>query len=101
MLILAKAAMSMMLGFTIAILAGLVLIPALKKFKLRQTVSSTIGVRHQAKNGTPTLGGLIFIIPTVLTLLVLKLKGSIDISYNLLIILFVFSAYGVLGFVDD
>ena len=101
MLILAKAAMSMMLGFSMAILVGLLLIPVLKKFKLRQTVSNTIGERHQVKNGTPTLGGLIFIIPTVLTLLVLKLKGSIDISYNLLIILFVFVAYGVLGFVDD
>jgi len=101
MLILAKAAMSMMLGFSIAILVGLLIIPVLKKFKLRQTVSSTIGERHQVKNGTPTLGGLIFIIPTVLTLLVLKLKGSIQISYNLLIILFVFVAYGLLGFIDD
>ena len=101
MLILAKAAMSMMLGFTIAILVGLFLIPLLKKLKIRQTVSSTIGERHQAKNGTPTLGGLIFIIPTILTLFLLKFKGSISISYNLLIIIFVFSAYGLLGFLDD
>lgn len=101
MLLLAKAAMAMMLGFILSIIAGLILIPILKKFKFGQTVSKMITERHQVKNGTPTIGGLIFIIPTIITLLLLKLKGSIDISYNLLIILFVFIAYGVLGFADD
>ena len=101
MLLLAKAAMAMMLGFILSIIAGLILIPILRKLKFGQTVSKMITERHQAKNGTPTIGGLIFIIPTILTLLLLKFKGSIDISYNLLIILFVFFAYGLLGFVDD
>lgn len=101
MLILAKATMAMMLGFILSIIAGLILIPILKKFKLKQTVSTTIGERHQAKNGTPTLGGLIFILPTIATILVLKFKGSIDISYNLLIVMIVFIAYGLLGFLDD
>ena len=101
MLILAKAAMAMMLGFILSIIAGLILIPILKKLKMGQNVSKTIGERHLAKNGTPTLGGLIFILPTIFTLLLLKFKGSIDISYNLLIIIFVFVAYAVLGFVDD
>ena len=101
MLILAKAAMAMMLGFILSLVAGLILIPILKRLKLRQTVSATIGERHQAKNGTPTLGGLIFIIPTIITLLLLKFKGSIDISYTTLIIILVFSLYGLLGFIDD
>lgn len=101
MLILAKAAMAMMLGFILSIIAGLILIPILRKFHMGQNVSKTIGERHQKKNGTPTIGGLIFIIPTVLTLILLKIKGSITISYNLFIILFVFVAYALLGFVDD
>ena len=101
MLILAKAAMAMMIGFILSIIAGLILIPILRKFKIGQNVSTFIGKRHQAKNGTPTIGGLIFIAPTILTLLLLKLKGSINISYNLLIIIFVFIAYGILGFIDD
>jgi len=101
MLILAKAAMAMMLGFILSIIAGLILIPILRKFHMGQNVSLTIGERHRKKNGTPTIGGLIFIIPTVLTLILLKVKGSISISYNLFIILFVFVAYALLGFVDD
>lgn len=101
MLVLAKAAMAMMLGFILSIICGLILIPILRKLKFGQNVSHAIGERHLQKDGTPTLGGLIFIIPTVVTLLLLKLKGSIDISYNLLIILLVFSFYALLGFADD
>ena len=101
MLILAKSAMAMMLSFIIALITGLILLPILRKLKMGQNVSKLISKTHLKKNGTPTLGGLIFIIPTIITLLLLKFKGSIDISYNLLIISFVFVAYAILGFFDD
>ena len=101
MLVLAKAAMAMMLGFMLSIVAGLILIPMLKRLRFGQSVSSMISESHKTKNGTPTLGGLIFIIPTIITLFVLKLKGSIDISSNLLIVLIVFASYAALGFADD
>lgn len=101
MLVLAKAAMAMMLGFILSIIAGLVLIPILRRLKIGQNVSMTVGERHIKKNGTPTLGGIIFIIPTIVTLLLLKFKGSIELSYNLQIILIVFASYGLLGFADD
>ncbi len=101
MLILAKAAMAMMLGFILAIICGIILIPILKKKKMGQIVSNLIHVRHQDKNGTPTMGGFIFIIPVILALILLYFRGSIDISYNLMIVIFVFLAYGFLGFIDD
>ena len=101
MLVLAKAAMAMMLGFILSLICGLILIPVLKKFNLGQNVSKTVGERHLKKEGTPTIGGLIFILPTIITLLLLKFKGSITISYNLLIILLVFGFYALLGFAGD
>lgn len=101
MLILAKAALAMMLGFIIAIVVGLIVIPVMKSLKLGQKVSLTLGERHLSKDGTPTLGGLIFIIPTIVTLLLLWFKGSISLTYNLVIVIFVFLAYSLLGFVDD
>lgn len=101
MLILAKSAMAMMLGFVLAIICGLVIIPMLKKMHIGQNVSRTINERHLKKEGTPTMGGLIFIIPTLLTLLFLYFRGSIDFSHNLFILIFVFLAYALLGFVDD
>ena len=51
MLVLAKAAMAMMLGFILSIIAGLILIPILRKLKCGQNVSKTIGVKHYRWNG--------------------------------------------------
>lgn len=101
MLILAKAAMAMMLGFVISILCGFLLIPFLKKLHIGQNVSTTIHERHLKKNGTPTMGGLIFIIPVLIALILLYINGSISINSNLMILLFVFISYAGLGFVDD
>lgn len=101
MLILAKAAMALLLGFILAIITGVILIPILKRFHIGQYVSHYIGERHLKKEGTPTMGGLIFIIPTIIALILLYINDSIEISHNLIILVFVFLSYAVLGFVDD
>lgn len=100
MLILAKAMLAMMIGFVLAIISGLVLIPLLKKLKAKQTFSVFLE-KHKKKEGTPTMGGFIFIIPTVVTIGILLITNRIVWSNNLIIILFVFIAYGLLGFIDD
>lgn len=101
MLILAKTALAMMLGFIFAIICGLITIPILKKINFRQHVSSLIGERHLKKEGTPTMGGIIFIIPVLITLFLLYIRGSISLNHNLIILIFVFLAYALLGFIDD
>ncbi len=101
MLILAKSILGLMLGFVLSLIAAAVLIPLLRKLKIGQSVSRLINERHLKKDGTPTIGGLIFIIPTLIIMLILYLRGSIQMNYNIVIILFVFIAYGTLGFVDD
>ena len=47
------------------------------------------------------MGGLIFIIPTILTVLILLFMGKMEFSENLFIVILVFVLYGVLGFLDD
>lgn len=101
MLILAKAAMALMLGFVLSIITGVILIPLLRKLHFGQSVSLTLGERHLKKNGTPTIGGLIFIIPTIISLLLLWFRGSIEMTSNLMIVLFVFISYAILGLADD
>lgn len=101
MLILAKAAMALLLGFILAIITGVILIPILKRFHIGQYVSHYVGERHLKKQGTPTMGGLIFIVPTIVALILLYLNGSIEISHNLIILIFVFLSYAGLGFYDD
>ena len=101
MLILAKSILGLMLGFVLALIAGFILIPLLKKLHIGQSVSHLINARHLKKDGTPTIGGLIFIIPTILIMLFLYFRKSVDLSPNLIILMFVFLSYGLLGFVDD
>lgn len=100
MLILAKAILAFMIGFILTIISGLIIIPILKKFQITQTVSSFMGI-HKSKNGTPTMGGLTFIIPTILSIIILILLDKLTVTYNLIVVLFVFLAYAILGFIDD
>lgn len=101
MLILAKSILGLTLGFVLAIIVAFLIIPVLKKLKAGQNVSRLINKRHLKKNGTPTIGGLIFIIPPLIAIAALAIKGSIEITSNLVIVLFVFVAYAILGFIDD
>ena len=101
MLILAKSILGLLLGFFISVVFGYFMIPVLRRLKCKQSISSYTAFRHAAKNGTPTIGGLIFIVPTILAMLYLYLRGSLEITHSLLIIIFVFISYALLGFVDD
>lgn len=101
MLILAKSILGLMLGFVLALIAGFILIPLLKKLHIGQSVSHLINARHLKKDGTPTIGGLIFIIPTILIMFLLYFRNSVELTHNLIILMFVFLSYGLLGFVDD
>lgn len=101
MLILAKSILGLMIGFFVSVILGLILIPLLRRLNFKQNISVFTAFRHAYKNGTPTIGGLIFIIPTLLTMIFLYLRGSLEITHSLLIIIFVFIAYALLGLTDD
>ena len=101
MLLLTKTVLSVMLGFLLATFLGLILIPLLKKMNVKQRLSIYMEEAHRKKSGTPTMGGLIFIIPTFLTTIILTLMRKIEMTTNLLIILFVMVGYSIIGFLDD
>lgn len=100
MYVLAKSVLALMIGFVASVLLGLVIIPWLRKLKVGQKTSIFVKA-HESKSGTPTLGGMIFILSTIITIFVLYFMDKLKISSNLLIILFVFFGYGLIGFVDD
>ncbi len=101
MLLLTKAIFAIMIGFLGSAVLGLFLIPFLKKMHIGQRISAFVGESHRKKEGTPTMGGLIFIIPTILATLFLVITKRIEFTENLKIVLFVFFAYGIIGFLDD
>ena len=101
MLVLTKSILSIMIGFIAAVVIGLILIPILKRINFGQRISEYVGESHRKKEGTPTMGGIIFIIPTILAILFLVIDGRLEMTYNLLIIMVVFVLYAFIGFLDD
>ena len=100
MLTLTKSLFALMLGFISSTIFGLIAIPFLKKLKAGQNINIYVEA-HRSKAGTPTMGGLIFIIPTIAITVFLLLTGKIEYSVNLMIVLFVFFSYALIGFLDD
>ena len=92
MLTLTKSLFALMIGFILATISGLIAIPILKKIKAGQRINVYVEA-HRNKSGTPTMGGIIFIIPTIITTIFLILTDKIEFSVNLLIVLFVFISY--------
>jgi phospho-N-acetylmuramoyl-pentapeptide-transferase len=84
------------LAFFMSLIGGLLLIPVLRKFKLGQTVRSDGPATHLKKTGTPTMGGLIFLIP--LLILSFCYAGRFP---EMLPIVFVTLGFGLIGFIDD
>jgi len=75
---------------------GFFAVKILKKYGVKQTISGYV-TEHKQKNGTPTMGGVIFVIPTAAAFLIFS-KGSRLLS---VVALALFGAYVVIGFLDD
>lgn len=100
-LLLTKSVFAVMIGFLSAVILGVFAIPFLKRLHVGQRISIFVGENHKKKEGTPTMGGLIFIIPTLFATLFLVLTDKIEFTVNLAIILLVFVGYAIIGFLDD
>ncbi|TCP52925.1 phospho-N-acetylmuramoyl-pentapeptide-transferase [Tumebacillus sp. BK434] len=83
-------------SFVIALLLGPLFIPFLRRLKFGQAIRAEGPQGHQKKAGTPTMGGVIFLIAMAIT----AIKFS-DLSPELWLLLFVTLAYGAVGFMDD
>lgn len=100
-MILTKTILCLILGFLSSLVLGFLIVPFFKKCHMYQSISKTISKRHLLKEGTPTMGGVIFIISTLFIIIFLFLNKNIHFNLNLFIILCVFILYALLGFIDD
>jgi len=82
--------------FIMSLIAGPIIIPMLKRLKFRQTVRDDGPATHLKKMGIPTIGGLIFIIPMVLSALFFTPQYP-----KILPMMIVTLGYGAVGFIDD
>lgn len=56
--------------------------------------------QHQAKAGTPTMGGTVFLLASIVASFVIALFSG-NLSSNVTTILFILFLYGLVGFLDD
>ena len=85
-----------MIGFLIVIILGPIFIPMLARFKFGQTVRDEGPQSHLAKNGTPTMGGVMMIVAILITGLT-----RAKISQGLIVGLICIVGFGFVGFLDD
>lgn len=92
---------SFLVAFAASALIGRFLIPWLHALKAGQSIKEIGPVWHMAKQGTPTMGGIMFIAGIFIAILV---TGWQDFSQGRVGALFVFLfalVFGVIGFLDD
>ena len=91
-----KMVWPVLIAFAISVILGPFVIPYLQKLKMGQT-ERTEGVQsHLKKAGTPTMGGVIFLISTIITSLF-----YVKDYPKIIPVLFMTVGFGIVGFLDD
>ena len=85
-----------LISFAISVILGPIIIPFLRKLKMGQTERVEGVQSHLKKAGTPTMGGVIFLIATVIT----SLFYGRDYP-KVIPVLFLTLGFGIIGFLDD
>ncbi len=108
-------------SFVLAVIWGPPLIRLLKKYNVGKQIRVELPDAHQTKIGTPTMGGLMILVPVLLITVVMNLanflsgfdvgkailaffsfeEGSTLIGKSILLPLLVMASFGALGAVDD
>ena len=94
----------LLLSFAASTIISLIVIPILRKLKVGQSEREDGPQSHLKKKGTPTMGGIILIITTLLLSAFLYIDYAADepeIATRLLPMVFVTIGFGLIGFIDD
>ena len=91
-----KIALPVLISFAISAAAGPIVIPILRKLKVGQTVRDDGPQTHLKKNGTPTMGGVIFLLAVLITSLIYAPQYP-----KVIPVLFMTVGFGIVGFLDD
>lgn len=93
--------LSIILTFLLGVVLAPLILPWLRKLKFGQSILEIGPSWHKNKQGTPTVGGLIFIIPILAVTLILGAKDIFSADRRLLYALAFIILCAVIGFIDD
>ena len=99
--IIIKLLAAVVLGFVLTAALGKVVIPALRRMKAGQSIKEDGPTWHMAKQGTPTMGGVMFILAVMVTVLVLNASAILAGDLTSVFVLLFSLVFGAIGMVDD
>lgn len=88
------------LSFALVCILAKIIIPELRKYKLGQNIRQEGPKSHLKKAGTPTMGGILFVLSSLISVLVSKLLGFV-FTKEIILLALGSTAYGLVGFLDD
>ncbi|MDO5036865.1 MAG: phospho-N-acetylmuramoyl-pentapeptide-transferase [Tissierellia bacterium] len=86
----------LLVSFGISLLLGRFIIPFLRQVKAGQSIREEGPQSHLAKAGTPTIGGVIFLLASLISLLIFR-----KLNLESLSLMGAALAFGCIGFIDD
>lgn len=89
-----------LISFFLTLVLGRILIPILRRLKAGQAIKEDGPTWHMGKQGTPTMGGIMFILGTTAALVVLGYKQLLSDPAPFFVLAFAL-LFGGIGFLDD
>ena len=94
------------IALVLSVLFGIFVIPMLRRLKFGQEIREEGPAWHASKSGTPTMGGIIFILSIIVTLVAMFVWTASDgismgNTVDLVLVILLSLAFGAIGFIDD
>ena len=93
--------LSFIVAFGVAAIVGQLLIPLLRRFKAGQSIREDGPTWHMSKQGTPTMGGVMFILAIGGAIVVAGWDDLLAGNYKHLYVFLFALVFGMIGMVDD
>lgn len=93
----AKLFLVLLIGFFASLIISPIIISLIKKEKVKQVILHYVE-SHKQKSGTPTMGGIIFILATSIISLIFFDKQNMVLA---VVVLVAFLGFAIVGFLDD
>ena len=96
-----KLILAFVIAFAVSAVVGFFLVPYLKRIKAGQSIKENGPTWHMSKQGTPTMGGLMFIAAIAVVCLSVGFECMAEGEYGHLFCLAFALVFGAIGFLDD
>ena len=96
-----EPALILAVSFVITVILGRILIPVLRGLHAGQSIKEIGPTWHMSKQGTPTMGGLMFMGAILLTILIFGWRHLLAGDWGALYVFGFALVFGIIGFIDD